>query len=154
MMRRRRLRPTAPPAARTATASPRRGAPAWFELAVTAKNPSLMRRPRAYAASKSRLRRRRSRAGSVSRPGIARRLRFSKMQAAPPGRSASVTTLGYQLAPALGAPARQHSAAVLGGHARTEPVSALAAHLARLIGTLHTVGSVDDPLLSKKGRQG
>src|SRR3977135_3092927 len=31
--------PPAPPAARTATASPRRGAPDWLTLAVTAKNP-------------------------------------------------------------------------------------------------------------------
>src|SRR5882762_2061119 len=37
MMRRMRLRATAPPAARTATASPRRGAPDWLTLAVTAK---------------------------------------------------------------------------------------------------------------------
>src|ERR1700730_3204763 len=50
MMRRMRLRATAPPAARTATASPRRAAPDWLTLAVTAKNPSPMRRPRAYAA--------------------------------------------------------------------------------------------------------
>jgi hypothetical protein len=59
--------------------------------------------------------------------------------------------LGYQLVPALGAAPREHPAAALGGHARTEPVGALAAHFARLIGTLHAVGSVDDAWLAKKG---
>src|SRR6266446_3906204 len=59
--------------------------------------------------------------------------------------------LGYQLVPALGAAPREHLAAALGGHARTEPVGALAAHFARLIGTLHAVGSVDDAWLAKKG---
>src|SRR2546430_9502797 len=59
--------------------------------------------------------------------------------------------LGYQLAPALGAPAREHPAAALGGHARTEPVGALAAHFARLIGTLHAVGSVGPSVARKKG---
>src|SRR5256885_6929796 len=62
--------------------------------------------------------------------------------------------LGYQLAPALGAPAREHPAAARGGHARTEPVGALAAHFARLIGTLHAVGSVGRSVARKKGRQG
>src|SRR6266436_9538187 len=49
MMRRMRLRATAPPAARTATASPRRGAPDLLTLAVTAKNPSPMRAGGAWA---------------------------------------------------------------------------------------------------------
>jgi hypothetical protein len=70
------------------------------------------------------------------------------------GRKRISTALGYQLAPALGAPARQYFTAALGGHARTEPVSALATHLARLVGPLHRVGSVGNALLSKKGRQG
>src|SRR5262249_13612582 len=62
------------------------------------------------------------------------------------------TALGYQLVPALGAAAGQHLAAVLGGHAGAEPVGALAPYLARLIGTLHTVGSVCDcARLRKKG---
>ena len=45
--RRRRLRATALPATFTATAIPRRGVPTSFALAVTEKNTSLMRRPRA-----------------------------------------------------------------------------------------------------------
>src|ERR1700739_3638832 len=47
MMRRRRLRATAPPAARTATASPRRGAPKSLAVAITVKYPSFSLRPRA-----------------------------------------------------------------------------------------------------------
>src|SRR5256885_9365739 len=50
------------------------------------------------------------------------------------------TLFRSQLAPALGAAPRENLAAALGGHARTEPVGALAAHFARLIGTLHAVG--------------
>src|SRR5437016_3821819 len=46
-MRRMRLRSTAPPAARTATASPKRGQPRQLEYTVTAKNPLPKRRPRA-----------------------------------------------------------------------------------------------------------
>src|SRR5215470_9709669 len=46
-MRRRRLRATALPATLTATAIPKRGVPTSFALAVTEKNASLMRRPRA-----------------------------------------------------------------------------------------------------------
>lgn len=59
--------------------------------------------------------------------------------------------LGYQLTPALGATPREDLAAILGGHACTEPVGALAPHFARLIGTLHTAGSVDRFLATKKG---
>ena len=67
MMRRMRLRSTALPAVRTATAMPRRAPCLSLLLAVTAKNPSPKRRPRAYAASNSDLRRRRLCAGKVSR---------------------------------------------------------------------------------------
>src|ERR1700693_1015820 len=70
MMRRMRLPATPPPATRTATASPRRGASSLLFITVTLKNPSPRRRPRAYAASKSRLRRRRRCAGRVSCPRI------------------------------------------------------------------------------------
>jgi hypothetical protein len=47
MIRRIRLRSTPPPAARTATARPRRGQPLSFHNAVTPKNPLPNRRPRA-----------------------------------------------------------------------------------------------------------
>jgi hypothetical protein len=63
MVRRIRLRSTELPAFFTDTASPRRGPPVSFGIAVTAKNPLPKRRPRAYAASKSDLRRRRRCAG-------------------------------------------------------------------------------------------
>ena len=66
-IRRMRLRSTALPAVRTATAMPRRAPCLSLLLAVTAKNPSPKRRPRAYAASNSDLRRRRLCAGKVSR---------------------------------------------------------------------------------------
>jgi hypothetical protein len=68
------------------------------------------------------------------------------LQRAPP-----VTLSGYQLAPSLGATPREHFAAVLGRHARTEPMGTLAAHFARLVGPLHGVGSVGKPRLQKKG---
>ena len=76
--------------------------------------------------------------------------------AAPPSRDAPANRpLGYQLVTTLGAPAREHPAAGLGGHARTEPVGALAAHFARLVGPLaHTEGSVERFVAVKKGRQG
>jgi hypothetical protein len=61
-----RFRCTPPPAVRTATARPRRGQPWSFQKAVTPKNPLPKRRPRAYAASKSDLRRMRFCAGRVS----------------------------------------------------------------------------------------
>src|SRR5579862_483529 len=112
-----------------------------------------MRRPRAYAASKSRLCRRRSRAGSVSRPGIAPLGKITgwAWRTAPAARMPPLV-LGYQLAAALGAAPRQHLAAVLGGHACPEPMRTLAPHLARLIGTLHTVGSVGrSGVADKKG---
>src|SRR5271170_3075529 len=64
---------------------------------------------------------------------------------------ATAKALGYQLAAALGAAPRQHPAAGLSGHACTEPVGALAAHFARLVGTLHTVGSVERFVATKKG---
>src|SRR5579883_1561618 len=51
MMRRMRLRSTALPAVRTATAMPSRAPYLSLLLAVTAKNPLPKRRPRAYAAS-------------------------------------------------------------------------------------------------------
>jgi hypothetical protein len=58
---------------------------------------------------------------------------------------------GYQLAPPLGAPPREHPAAAFGGHARTEPVGALAPHFARLIGPFHGGGSVQLSGGEKKG---
>src|SRR5579883_693743 len=67
MIRRMRLRSTALPAVRTATAMPSRAPCLSLLLAVTAKNPLPKRRPRAYAASNSDLRRRRLCAGKVSR---------------------------------------------------------------------------------------
>ncbi len=67
MIRRMRFRSTAFPAVRTATAMPRRAPLLSLLLAVTAKNPLPKRRPRAYAASNSALRRRRLCAGKVSR---------------------------------------------------------------------------------------
>jgi hypothetical protein len=59
--------------------------------------------------------------------------------------------LGYQLPAALRAAPCQNSPAVLGSHACTEPMCACSTHFARLIGTLHTVGSKDDPGDGKKG---
>src|SRR5579871_6262755 len=53
-----------------------------------------------------------------------------------PATRGVASPLGYQLVPALGAPTCEHLASVLGRHARTKPVSALATHFARLIGTL------------------
>src|SRR6185312_11600617 len=43
-----------------------------------------------------------------------------------------------QLPPPLGATTGEHLTAILGRHACPEPVRALTAHFARLIGTLHT----------------
>src|SRR2546429_2451637 len=123
-----------------------------MRVGVTAKNPSPVRRPGAEAGSKSRLRRRRSRAGRVSRPGIKPLDReFKDGLRGALAAHANLKCLGYQLAPALGAPPREHAAAALGGHARTEPVCALAAHLARLIGSLHDRKAPSgDPLARKK----
>src|SRR5579863_420086 len=158
MMRRIRLRATPPPATRTATASPRRGAEKVLLFTVTLKNPSPRRRPWAYVASKSRLRRRRRCAGRVSRPGIVpsdlTKIVGSPDCAASEKRACDLKTLGYQLTPALGAAPREDLAAVLRGHARTEPVGALAAHFARLIGTLHTGRLRRSIRRDKKGRQG
>src|SRR5262245_34265625 len=152
MMRRRRLRATAPPATFTATASPRRGAPASFTFAVTEKNPSLSRRPRAYASSKSPLRRRRSRAGRVNRPDFPLAIKIGRRgSGAAAAARATLRLSGYQLAPSLGAATREHLAAVLGRHACTEPVCAFATHFARLVGPLHGVGSVERSRLQKKG---
>src|SRR5579883_1625662 len=62
--------------------------------------------------------------------------------------------LGDQLPPPFGAAAGQHLAAVLGRHACPEPVRALAAQLARLIGTLHrgSRGSVGVPKRGGKAK--
>src|SRR6185437_14349260 len=175
-MRRMRLRSTALPAVRTATAMPRRAPCLSLLVAVTAKNPLPKRRPRAYAASNSDLRRRRLCGGKVSRcissPRPARAYigqchRPPVVAGAPGprsrrGRAASVVNLEVgalseplrnQLPAPLGATAGQHLAAVLGRHACPEPVRALATHFARLIGTLHGEAP-EDPWGSKKGRQG
>jgi hypothetical protein len=67
-------------------------------------------------------------------------------------RCAAAAALGYQLAPTLGAPPREHFSAILGSHARTETVGTLAAHFARLISPLHGVGlRFGFPWLQKKG---
>lgn len=51
---------------------------------------------------------------------------------------------------ALGATTRQHPSAALRSHASAEPMCALTPHFARLIGALHTVGSVDGPWVPKR----
>ena len=132
-----RLRSTPPPAVRTATARPRRGQPLSFQTAVTPKNPLPNRRPRAYAASKSDLRRKRFCAGRVS---------LFRAAQSPVKR-----ILRDELSAALGATAGQNGAAVLGGHAGTEPVRARTPHFARLIGALHSMSSVNGPWVPKKG---
>ena len=131
-----RLRSTPPPAVRTATARPRRGQPLSFQTAVTPKNPLPNRRPRAYAASKSDLRRKRFCAGRVS---------LFRAAQSPVKRF-----LWDELSAALGATAGQNGAAVLGGHACTEPVRARTPHFARLIGALHSMGSVAGPWVPKR----
>src|SRR5262245_33581944 len=97
-----------------------------------------MRRPRACAASKSGLRRKRRSPGRVSRreasrPGITRDTPGLPSQSA----TASATRLRDEFLAALRTTAGQHLAAVLGGHARAEPMRALTAQLAWLIRTLH-----------------
>src|SRR6185437_12253413 len=67
MTRRMRLRSTALPAVRTATAMPSRAPCLSLLVTVTAKNPLPKRRPRAYAASNYDLRRSRLCGGKVSR---------------------------------------------------------------------------------------
>ena len=78
---------------------------------------------------------------------------FQQTSAGPAGRTAERATLEggaffrrplrNQLPPSLGATTGQHLTAILGRHACPEPVRALAAHLARLIGTLHTEAPED-----------
>ena len=131
-----RLRWTPPPATRTATARPRRGCPSLFSTAVTPKNPLPNRRPRAYVASKSDLRRSRFCAGSVS---------LLRAALSPVKRPPSIGDLWNQLSTALGTTASQNGTAILGSHAGPETVCACTPHFARLIGALHCMGSVDGP---------
>jgi hypothetical protein len=56
-----------------------------------------------------------------------------------------------ELSTALGATAGQNGTAILSRHACTEPVRARTPHFARLIGALHSMGSVNDPWGTKKG---
>jgi hypothetical protein len=58
--------------------------------------------------------------------------------------------LGDELSTALGATAGQYGAAILRSHTCTEPVRARTPHFARLIGALHSMGSVDVPQASKR----
>jgi hypothetical protein len=58
--------------------------------------------------------------------------------------------LWNELSAALGAAACQYGAAILSSHTCTEPVRARTPHFARLIGALHSMGSVDDPSVSKR----
>src|SRR4051794_4802820 len=103
-----------------------------------------MRRPRAYAASKSGFRRKRRWAGRVSRVSCVR-----------PGGKGTRTRLesGDELPAALGATTAQHLAAIPGGHASAKAMRALTAQLAWLIRTLH--GGLEAPgRPAGKGRQG
>ena len=59
--------------------------------------------------------------------------------------------LGYQLPTTLRAAPCKYLTAVLSGHTCTEPMCACSTHFTRLIRTLHTGGSKDDPGRSKKG---
>ena len=59
--------------------------------------------------------------------------------------------LWNELSAALGAAACQYGAAILSSHTCTEPVRARPPHFARLIGALHSMDSVDDPVGIKKG---
>src|SRR6185437_16077229 len=67
--------------------------------------------------------------------------------------AAAVRSSGNELLAALGPAPCQDLAAVLRGHACAEPMRALAAYLARLVGALHRRGSVD-PQVSVQAGQG
>ena len=187
-MRRIRFLCTEPPAIRTATASPMRGAatgepdalgramfapPLSFRRAtfrsppqapcsalagggrlytVTAKNPLPKRCPCAYAASNSDLRRMRRSAGRLNRSWVDTRIPclscptqspgFDALRATAPLQIKCRQSLGNELLAALRSTPSQNPASILRGHPRAEPVRALATYLARLVGALHSWGSV------------
>lgn len=129
-----RLRCTADRETFRETARPRREYSLVPGAAMTVNQASLRRRPDLNTREKS---------ADESRRRVAGKRCETCEAACPcsPVVPADAASDGESDAP-LGAPTGQHKAAILGGHARPEPMSSFASQIARLIRALHRIVSV------------